>query len=263
MFVFEPYKDCKVEAYLQKAYEFEDMDNRYLPSVVIVPGGCYEFVADREAFPVAKEYYHAGYNVFILYYATNEDAADFKPLIQLLSTIDYIRKHKEQLHTNGKVAVCGFSAGGHLACSSGTLFNEELLLNKCNLTNVRPDALILSYPVILANEYAHEASISNVSGSKKGSELYNWFSLDKHVDHDTPPCFIWTTSEDELVPCENSLMLALALSKYDIPYELHIFPHGPHGMSVCTKEVNSEDEYNGRWVDMSIKWLNKTLDFRK
>lgn len=262
-FTFTPDNtECTVEAYLQTSYKYEDMDNRLLPSIIVVPGGCYSFVADREAFPVVKEYYSAGYNVFVLNYSTGPKAKDFKPLKELLSTIAHIRNNQETFHSNSKIAVIGFSAGGHLACSSGTLFNKKEFLDAIHIEgNIRPDALILGYPVITADEYAHVESIENVSGAKKGTLKYNWFSLDKHVDKMTPPVFIWTTADDEIVPVENSLKLSLALSSNHIPYELHIFPHGPHGMSTCTMEVGSYDPYNRRWIDMSIKWLNRTLDF--
>lgn len=262
-FTFTPDNtECTVEAYLQTSYKYEDMDGRLLPSIIVVPGGCYSFVADREAFPVVKEYYAAGYNVFVLNYSTGTKAKDFRPLKELLSTIAHIRNNKELFHSNSKVAVIGFSAGGHLACSSGTLFNEPEFLNSVHIEgDIRPDALILGYPVITADEYAHVESIENVSGAKKGTDKYAWFSLDKHVDKMTPPVFIWTTADDEIVPVQNSLKLSLALSSNHIPHELHIFPHGPHGMSTCTKEVGSYDPYNRHWVDMSIRWLNKTLDF--
>lgn len=91
---------------------------------------------------------------------------------------------------------------------------------------------------------------------------YQWFGLDKHVDEQTPPTFLRHTAADELVPVENSLKMAAALSKAKVPFELHVFPQGGHGMSVCTEEVGTPSEYNGRWVPFRIAWLNRLFDYQ-
>ena len=123
--------------------------------------------------------------------------------------------------------------------------------------------MILAYPVITSDGYAHIDSIKNVSGSEPGTEQYRWFGLDRHVDEQTPPTFLWHTAEDKVVPVMNSLRFAEALSKFGVPYELHILPHGAHGMSVCTAAVGSKSEYNARWVEWSIKWLNQIFGFEE
>ena len=164
-----------------------------------------------------------------------------------------------------KIAVCGFSAGGHLAASLGTLYKEEAFLKVFGRAeNIRPDAMILGYPVITGDEFTHVESIENVSGAKAGSAEYSWFGLDQHVDWQTPPAFLWHTAADQAVPVENSLRLSRALAMANVPFELHIFPEGVHGMSVCTEEVGESTElsrYNGRWVEWSIQWLNRTFSF--
>lgn len=264
-FVPEGIADCNVQAYLQTAGKSREMAEREIPAVVVCPGGGYGFVSDREAEPVAKEYFNAGYHVFILTYSVLEKAAGFYPLCQLAATVAHIRKYaKEWTVKADKIAVCGFSAGGHLACSLGTLYNEEKFLKVWNREDkIRPDAMILGYPVILSNELTHVPSIENVSGAKKGSEEYAWFGLDKHVDETTPPAFLWHTAQDGLVPVENSLSFAAALSGKKVPFELHVLPQGGHGMSVCTKEVGTANPYNARWMEWSIAWLNRLFDFEK
>lgn len=256
-----------VTAYLQTGVDAENIRPHSLPAVVVCPGGGYEFVAPWEAEPVAKPYFAAGYHVFVVDYPVGEDAKGFAPLIQLASVMAYIRKNAgEWMVDEGKIAVCGFSAGGHLAASLGTLYREKRFLEAarqqgCDWTeeNIRPDAMILSYPVILADEYAHKDSLLRVSGAEEGSEEYRYFSLDRHVDGDTPPAFLWHTAEDTCVPVENSLAFAAALSAAKVPFELHILPDGEHGMSVCTKEVGTQDAYNGRWMKWSIRWLERVL----
>ena len=256
---------CTVTAYLQTSGQSEEMKERKIPALVICPGGGYIGVSVREGEPVAKEYFAAGYHVFIVNYSVKENAVNFLPLCQLAATVAHIRKHAEEWSIDGsKIAVCGFSAGGHLAASLGTLFNEDKFQKVWNrVENIRPDALILGYPVILSNEYAQKGSIERVSGSKEGTEEYAWFGLDKHVDEMTPPTFLWHTAADFVVPVENSLSFALALSSAKVPYEMHVLPEGRHGMSVCTKEVGTPDTYNGRWLEWSIRWLNKLFAFEK
>ena len=258
-FVPERAKECKVTAWLHNSQESREMNKiEKYPVMIVCPGGGYGMTSDREAEPVAQEYFSAGYSVFILRYSVEDKAKNFQPLCELASTIAYVREHAEEFYiAEDKIAVVGFSAGGHLACSLGTLYNEEKFLKVfgCD-ANIRPDAMVLSYPVITADEFAHEHSISRVSGSEVGSEEYKWFGLDGHVDAQTPPTYIWHTAEDTCVPVENSLKFAAALSAAEVPFELHIFPKGWHGMSVCTDEVGCKNEYNGRWVEWSIKWLN-------
>lgn len=263
-FVPEGTRECKVTAWIHMDHTSPEMAERMRPVMIICPGGGYGYVSDREAEPVAKSYFAAGYHTFILRYAIGEKAKNFYPLCQLASTIAHVRKYADEWKVaKDKIAVSGFSAGGHLACSSGTLFNtKEFLQVFGREDDIRPDAMVLCYPVITADEYANVGSIQNVSGYPAGSPEYYWFGLDKHVDAQTPPTFLWHTAEDTCVPVENSLKMAAALSKEKIPFELHVLPKGNHGMSVCTQTVGSDYEYNARWVDWSIKWLNQLFDFR-
>lgn len=274
-FVPEGTQDCRVTAYLQTAWTKEELKEQpALPAMLICPGGGYEFTSEREAEPVAKEYLGANYHAFVLYYCVGEKAKDFGPLLQLAATMAHIRRHAEEWHVDpDKIAVSGFSAGGHLAASLGTLYDDEKFLHTWKLSkaadfggtsvSIRPDAMVLGYPVITADEFAHRGSIEHVSGANEGSNAYSYFNLEKHVDENTPQTFLWHTSEDDCVPVENSLRFATALSAAKVPFELHILPFGGHGMSVCTGEVGSEDAYNRRWVAWSIEWLNRIFKFEK
>lgn len=239
----------------------EDILRREYPAVIICPGGGYLYISAREAEPVAEQYYSAGYNTFILYYSVREHAKDFEPLIQLIETIAEIKRNSKAWATiPDQIAVCGFSAGGHLACSTGTLANTEEFKRAIGREEIdSPDAMILGYPVICANEFAHIESIENISGSSYGTEQFKRFGLDNHVTDQTPPAFIWHTGEDSCVPVENSLLLAAALSRNKVPFEMHIFPGGIHGLSVCTEQVATLNTYTAQWVALSIKWLDSVF----
>ncbi len=251
---------CRVTGWLQP--ELAECLERKHPAIVICPGGAYAFVSQREGEPVAKYYFAAGYSTFILDYSVQDRAKNYEPLSQLAATVRFIRGNAQKLRIDpSKVAVCGFSAGGHLAASLGVLHNDEGFLNAFpQMQDIRPDAMILGYPVITADAFTHADTLSNVSGSAQpGSKAYTYWGLDNHVDGQTPPTFLWHTASDDGVPAENSLKFSMALSRAKVPYELHIFPTGGHGMSVCSREVDSFDPYNARWVKWSIDWLNRTF----
>lgn len=288
-FDFQPsgVTDCSVSAYLQTQIEADENGRR--PAVVICPGGGYDHLSVREGEPVVKEYFAAGYQVFLMHYAVEEGARDLQPLLQLAAAVAHIRRNAEEWNVDeDKLAVCGFSAGGHLAASLGTLYDDEYFLERWKRQTgsgpdaqadiqpnaqagiqpdaqdrIRPDAMILCYPVITADEFAHVRSLKKVSGAEPGTPEYEYFGLDRHVDEKTPPAFLWHTAQDSNVPVENSLRMAEALSAAGVSFELHVFPEGKHGMSVCTKEVGTWDPYNARWVEWSICWLNWVFGFEK
>ena len=254
--------NCKVNAWLQ--CELTESPSRPHPAIVICPGGAYTFVSEREGEPVAKKFFSAGFSTFILFYAVQDRAKDFEPLSQLAATVAYIRRNAKNLYIDPeKIAVCGFSAGGHLAASLGVLYNNATFLRKFpQRENVRPNAMVLGYPVITADEYTHRETLRNISGgAQEGSDEHLYWGIDNHVTSHTPPTFLWHTATDTGVPAENSLKMAMALSKAKVPYELHVFPSGGHGMSVCTQEVDTYDPYNARWVEWSIIWLHRLFDF--
>ena len=119
--------------------------------------------------------------------------------------------------------------------------------------------MILSYSVLTSDEFAHVSSIEKVSADKCGGDTYHWFGLDRRVDAQTPPTFLWHTAEDQIVPVENSLKMAMALSAAGVPYEMHIFPYGPHGLSVCNRTIGRISEHNAKWIDLCVAWLRMTF----
>lgn len=266
LFDFSPerYPDCVVNAWIHKHDSPDENLHLFHPGIVLCPGGGYGAISARESAPVAEPYFAAGYNVFIVNYSVKENAQNFRPLCELAATVAHIRAHSQEFLTIAdQIAVMGFSAGGHLAASLGTLFNNKRFLDVYQgQEHIRPDAMVLGYPVITADdEFSQIDSIERVSGAKKGTAEYRWFDLTDHVDADTPPTFLWHTAEDQIVPVENTLLFSMALSRAKVPYECHILPEGPHGMAVCTKEIRSFHPYNARWIDWSIQWLNKQFQY--
>jgi acetyl esterase/lipase len=163
------------------------------------------------------------------------------------------------------VFVCGFSAGGHLAASAGILWNSPVLdeiAAGAPRDIVRPTGMILSYPVISSGEWGHKGSFLRLCGKEEPTEEeLNAFSLEKHVTADTSPAFIWHTTADKTVPVQNSLMLAGALATESIPFELHVFPNGRHGLALCNELTSSGnptliDPHAAPWMDLAIRWAS-------
>ena len=227
------------------------------PLVLVVPGGGYTHVSAREADPVALQFAAAGYHTAILTYSVGEGARDYLPLRQLDEAMALIRANAENWGIlPDKLALCGFSAGGHLALSGAVLDLPDPPAGG----RQRPNALILSYPVVSAGPYAHRGSFEQLSGNPDLA-AHQSFSLESRVTPQTPPVFLWHTMEDETVPVENSLLLLNALHRAGVPCEAHLFERGCHGTSICTAEVNCPSVHRGRWVRLALEWLGDTLDF--
>lgn len=234
-------------------------------AVVICPGGGYSFLSPREAGPVAREFTAAGYLAFVLYYEVEKEILGDLPLRQLGKAVQYVRMHGAEYGIeNKKILVCGFSAGGHLAASLGIHWNHADRFEKgCDLQLHKPDGMILAYPVITAGEKAHRGSLERLAGVERTAQ--ERYSLEKFVDADAVPAYIWGTAADDAVPVENSLLLINELAKYQIPVEYHLFPYGVHGLSLATKEVaepgreRMEDVHVARWMPLCIKWLDEII----
>ena len=230
------------------------------PAMLILPGGGYAYCSSREADPVAMQFLQAGYNVFILYYTCREQesqpALRWQPLIDAAGAILHIRKNAVQFHIDpAKVAVCGFSAGGHLALSGAVLDIPG------ETAQQRPNAVILGYPVITAGEFAHRGSFVQLAGSEDAA-AQQVFTLEDKVNADTPPVFVWHTMEDKTVPVENTLLLLAALRRAGVPCEAHLFEKGAHGTSISTAEVDAADPHRAHWVALCLEWLGETFGFK-
>ena len=217
------------------------------PFMLVVPGGGYCMCVPPEAEIVAKTFYEKGMNCAVLTYTTDITMSvplQKQPLHDISRAVRYIRKNAARLGADpDKLVICGFSAGAHVCGSLGVHFEDvEDPDSDLNSVSNRPDAMILSYPVITSGEYTHIYSMWALLGKDGPKEDYDYFSLEKHVKENTPPTFLWQTVTDDLVPFENSLMFASALRKANVPFSFHAFPKGMHGLSVFT-----EDWRNGKY----------------
>jgi len=237
--------------------------NEKRKAVLVIPGGGYSCCSGGGGEPIAHYYLAMGFNAFVLRYTVHANGMEATwpaPLIDASAAMKYIRDHAEELHIDPDyVFVVGFSAGGHLACALGTLWsNDEIekLLQMEKGYN-RPTGMILSYPVISGGEYAHRGSFDNILSERKNDEAAREeLSLETRVSRDTVPAFIWSTRPDNVVPVQNSLMFALALTEYDIPFEMHVYPKGGHGASLGNAIVSSGLRSISGWIDDSIRWMN-------
>lgn len=225
--------------FLMSYIHVEKQEDR--PCMIVVPGGGYCVVSPTEGEIVAKKFYDKGYNAFVCAYTTNllmNVPLKKQSMKDLSRAIRYVRKNASEFHVNpDKLAICGFSAGGHLCGSVCVHFEDIVDENKeYQMISNRPDAAILSYPVITSGIDAHRDSFIALLGSDANEEELEYMSLEKHVTRNTPPCFIWQTATDELVPVENSFLFAKACKNAEIPFAYHVFSNGQHGLSLANEE---------------------------
>lgn len=235
------------------------------PAIIVTPGGGYRFLSDREGEPIVKAFLAAGFNAFLLHYSICEDAVFPRPLVDMSRAIVHVRENAEKYNIDPeKIFVVGFSAGGHLTASIGTLWHKEYAKAYENMPEGlnRPNGVILSYPVITSGPYAHRGSFNAILGTTTPTEEQNQaYSLELQVDEHAVPAYIWHTAADAAVPVQNSLMYAAQLAKYKIPFEMHIFPKGPHGLALANEQTNygkpCEYPEAAQWIDEAIDWAKR------
>ena len=228
------------------------------PAVLVIPGGGYGGVCEAtEGEPIARKFNELGFHAFVLHYRVAPHRFP-EPQEDVFRAIRLIRANAGKWCViPDQLAVCGFSAGGHLAASAGTLFDEihADAGDEADSQEMRPNALILCYPVISFTDFPHLGSGKNLLG-ERFEECRERYSLEKRVSEKTPPAFLWHTAEDQTVPWQNSVLMAEALYEKKIPCSLHIFPHGPHGMLLGTGTPDIV-----MWPEMAKRFLIRTCGF--
>ncbi len=251
--------DPTLELYLP--YNMSEMkrEQQRRPCMLILPGGAYRFCSQREAEPIALHFLPEGYNVFVLYYSVAPHRFPTQ-MREVAAALELIHSHAEEWNCDvNKIALLGFSAGGHLAANYSTqydcpevraLFPESKAIN----------ASILCYPVITADPaFTHEESMHNLLGHTPTAEEVTRFSNENNVKPTTPPTFLWHTTTDTTVPVKNSLLYATALCEQGVPFELHIYPKGRHGLSTCDRhscdDLCLDNDHAGQWLPALKQWL--------
>jgi len=235
-------------------------ENRKRPCMIVCPGSGYGFCSQREAEPIALHFLPEGYNVFVLWYSVAPHRFPVQ-LIEVAAVMELIYKNSDAWNCDtDRIAIMGFSAGGHLAAHYSTVYNcKEVRAVFPESKSV--NASVLCYPVITADpEKSHCGSFENLLGHyPETKEELDFFSCDRQVTKDTPPAFLWHTSTDGAVPVVNTLLYAGALANKKIPVEVHIYPYGNHGLSTSNSETLDETDRNtdhvSGWLGEVKKWL--------
>lgn len=263
------------------------------PAVLICPGGGYFSCSDREAEPVALKFASMGYHAFVLRYSTyTEGRNEFPDISKLVPVKEYcqhpapvreigkamliLRGHEDEWFIDmDRVAVCGFSAGAHNAAMYGVYWDKPLVTDYLGTTKemIRPAALILGYTL---SDYIYMRDVEKNPMDKSFFENSNRAFLGEAcpsdeklisvsparlVSKNTPPTYLWATSQDDMVPVQHSIRMAYALAESKVPFEMHIFEEGPHGLSVSTQAsaVSMSQIYPdaAKWVSLAEAWLQK------
>ncbi len=244
----------------------EQMKYNKRPLVLICPGGGYGFVSDREAEVMALQFTAMGYHAAVLTYSTYPVRYPAQ-ILEVAQVWKLIRENAEEWNVlSDKTVILGCSAGGHLAASYSLFCGEDFVTKSVGLVadELRPAGMILCYPVITSGEFSHRDSFATLLGgdyeSLVGTELLEKVSLEKQVTEKAPPAFIWHTYTDNVVPVENSLLLASALRKHNVNCELHIFPDGGHGLGLASELSQDSNGWGVQeeckiWIRLAEVWL--------
>lgn len=237
-------------------------DGLLRPTVLICPGGAYRMTSDREAELVALKFMAMGCHALVLRYSVYP--AEYPAaLFELALAMKYVREHAKEFYVDEeKIIVCGFSAGGHLVASLGVFWNDGMLAKSLGTESrwLKPNGQILCYPVITSGEKAHKESFERLLGTRY-EELREKMSLEKQVNQDTPRTFIWHAYDDKVVPVENSILFVIALKKYGIPTEFHMYERGGHGLGTAGKLTYNKYADNGiqkeceTWMELVQMWI--------
>lgn len=257
-------RDPTLTLYLPDNLQYPEWQDKRNPAILICPGGGYRVCSDRESEVIAMQFLCKGYRTFVLNYSVAPNHFPTQ-LREVAGAMELIHRNAESWHCDpARIAILGFSAGGHLAGHYSNCFDCE------EVREVFPEskpvqASILCYPVITADpSFAHTPSIQRLSGHVDITpEDIRKYSLELLVTEKTPPTFLWHTTQDGVVPVKNSLVYAQALAEKKIPFALHIYPFGGHGLSTVNQLTNLSIEPRialaEDWIPSLWKWLEFNL----
>jgi len=226
-------------------------------AMVICPGGGYGGLADHEGGTYALFLNRAGITCFVLKYRLGSHRYRHPTMLNdAARALRWVRAHADEYGVDSKrVGIMGSSAGGHLASTLLTHFDpgDPRDPDPVNRQSSRPDLGVLCYPVITMENFGHAGSRENLLGKSPTQDLIDFLSSEKQVTNQTPPTFLWHTFKDNVVPVRNSLEFASALDRHGVPFYLHIYQEGGHGMGLGT----SDKDFKGAhpWAQDLLYWL--------
>ncbi|MDO4846317.1 MAG: alpha/beta hydrolase [Oscillospiraceae bacterium] len=265
-FLGEEGRSPRLELFLphDAAQKYRGDDPR--PTILLLPGGGYRFTSDREGEPIALHFLAVGYNVCILWYSVSPHH-DPVQIVEVAAAMETIQQNAAAWHVDtGKLVLIGFSAGGHLAAYYANRFDCASVRN--HFPNSRGvDACVLGYPVITGDPAcSHPGCFQELTGSSEPTaEELSAFSCERMVTDRTPPTFLWCTRTDKSVSVMNSLLYAESLAKNGVPFSLHVFPFGGHGLATVDLQTNPPEKLTAgaslahAWISEAIRWLEYTL----
>lgn len=229
-------------------------------AMVIFPGGGYAGLADHEGSQYARWFNELGLAGLVVKYRLGSAGYRHPAMLQdAARAVRTARARAEEWKLDPqRIGVIGSSAGGHLASTLMTHWDRgnPTAADAIERQSSRPDLVILCYPVVsMSQPFTHRGSRANLLGDHPSPELQRELSAELRVSTNTPPCFIWSTADDRTVPVENSLTLALALSKVGVPFDLHIYAHGPHGIGLGNKTFDQSKFHP--WTRECELWLRQ------
>ncbi len=225
-------------------------------TILVLPGGGYSNLAPHEGQGYAEWFANHGYTAYVLRYRLGSQG--YHHPIELGDVARAVRTVRAWAKRDGldpaRIGVIGSSAGGHLASTIVTMFDAGKVdaTDAIERESSRPDLVILCYAVITFGEFAHQGSKTALLGKDPSPELVQKLSTEKRVTKDTPPCFLWATMEDQTVPVENSLLFAEALRRNHVPFSLHIYEKGAHGLGLGRPGKPAPP-----WADDLLYWLGE------
>lgn len=254
--------DPLVDVYLPAPLEEMGRQERKRPVLVICPGGGYCFCSQREAEPIALHFLAEGYCVLVLWYSVAPHRFP-RQLQEVAGVMELIHENGELWHCDPeKIALMGFSAGGHLAAHYANAYDipqvREVFPHSKGV-----QASLLCYPVISSREdLRHTGSFQNLLGTGNCT-LWDAVSCERLVSRRTPPTFLWHTARDQSVPVSNTLVYGQALAGHGVPFEMHIFPEGAHGLATADEVTNdslpASVGKNALWLPLAKDWLKGVM----
>lgn len=232
------------------------------PLVLICPGGGYEYLSDREAELIAFQFMAKGYHAAVLHYSVSP-AVYPTALLEVAKCMIIIREHAKEWHViPDKIVVQGSSAGGHLAASYGVFWTDDFVAKNIGADKemLRPNGLMLNYPVITSGSFAHKGSFNALLHGQYTEDMLQKNSLEDHVNNNVPRTFLWHTYEDDCVLVENSLLFIWALRNFRIPTEFHMYEKGAHGLGLANALTKCPDGSGIQhecesWIELACTWM--------